>query len=223
MPRPEPIKIDLRWTDTYSVSSRAYDCLDDSERAVAERLPQSARASYIAAHSLLRIMLSEWDARPPRSWRFATSEYGKPYLRDSQLRFNISHSANHAVVVVSDGAEMGVDVEDIAPHHVDAEIARRMFSDLEYQQWMQADNQVATFFQLWTLKEAYMKAIGLGVNLPLQDFSVILSPPQLIHRKLPASGWHLSSQLIETKAVLGLVAKPDHGRDVEMVLQRITL
>jgi len=223
MPKPEPTKIDLRWTNTESVSSRAYDCLDDAERALAERLPHSARAPYVAAHSLLRMMLSEWEARPPRSWRFATGEYGKPYLRDSQLRFNISHSTHHAVVAVSDGAEIGVDVEEITPHRVDAEIARRMFSEVDFQQWVEAQDQVATFFQLWTLKEAYMKAAGLGVHLPLQDFSVILSPPQLIHRKVRQSDWHLSSQVLEAKAVMGLVAKPDPGRSVEITLRHVTV
>jgi len=121
-----------------------------------------------------------------------TSEKGKPYLASHpHIHFNISHSGDWVVIAFS-SAEVGVDVEKI--RDVNLRIAQRFFSVEEKQQLfsLPAKKQMDYFFDLWTLKESFLKAIGTGLTKPLKSFTI----------KQTDKGFYLSENEIERQAML---------------------
>jgi 4'-phosphopantetheinyl transferase len=127
---------------------------------------------------LLRVALSSYDRSvAPASWNFTHNDYGKPSICDEQNRaslyFNLSHSAEKVVLAVSHFKDIGVDVECARKPRRIAAIAQRYFSDKEAAQLLKLpeDQQQLRFYDLWTLKEAYIKACGMGLAIPLQHFS----------------------------------------------------
>lgn len=140
------------------------------------------RAHFIAARGFLRSVLGSYLNAAPERLRFSYGAHGKPALdgkiTDSNLRFNLSHSAGIALIAIARGREVGVDVECIKQSIAGPEIAERFFSSAEVhalRRLPQAQQQGA-FFAGWTRKEAYIKAIGAGLFAALDRFTVSLSP-----------------------------------------------
>jgi 4'-phosphopantetheinyl transferase len=152
--------------------------LDDSERARHDRLRQAAdRLAYVAAHGLLRSMLSRLDpSTAPSEWRFSTGPNGKPYLPGSRLSFNLSHCRELVAVAVTDEAALGVDVEAVDARHATAEVARRVYGPRELADLAAHPQPVERFFERWTVKEAWVKATGVGLTDELPSFEVRLEP-----------------------------------------------
>ena len=180
MPRPDNTVIHVRFARAQPITADALACLDESERAQAACLPTEAAQDYICAHRLLRETLSEFADIAPSAWRFARTVHGKPFTKQAPLKFNLSHTRGMAALAVTSGREVGIDIEALDPHRADAIIARQMFATSEFELWQSAHDPVGAFFHIWTLKEAVMKAAGLGMVLPLQDFSVTLAPSQFV-------------------------------------------
>ncbi|HYL77033.1 MAG TPA: 4'-phosphopantetheinyl transferase superfamily protein [Bryobacteraceae bacterium] len=105
------------------------------------------------------------DVAPARV-EFAHSASGKPFLRDTTLRFNASRSADIALMAIADGLEVGVDVERVHPQPEMQRIARRFFSSRDFAELQKApaEAQAEVFFRLWTQTEARLKASGLGLG-----------------------------------------------------------
>ena len=109
--------------------------------------------------------------------------HGKPELgppwKACGLEFNVSHSHELAVYAFTRGSQIGVDVECIRPMPNAAALLERFFSPEEVQQWQQmpAERQLRAFFQGWTRKEAWLKAVGSGLSFPLNQFCVTLDGP----------------------------------------------
>lgn len=104
--------------------------------------------------------------------RIRRNKFGKPYLENVRnFHFNCSHSGNWVVCAVSNDA-VGVDIEAI--RHIDFNVAKRFFSEKEYAYLEEVDPsfRLSYFYDLWTLKEAYIKKIGKGLSLKLSDFSI---------------------------------------------------
>lgn len=102
---------------------------------------------------------------------FATNEYGKPFLRSFyNYKFNLSHSGNW-VVCATNRHPVGIDIEYIQP--IDFNIAKRFFSMEEYSALLnlKSSSQLSYFYDLWTLKESYIKAVGKGLYIPLDSFT----------------------------------------------------
>ncbi len=100
---------------------------------------------------------------------FKTNSYGKPYLVGyPDFHFNISHAGDWVVCAV-DKKQVGVDIEKIKP--IDYKIAKRFFSKQEYQDLMRKES-LDYFYKLWTLKESYIKAMGKGLSIPLDLFTI---------------------------------------------------
>lgn len=101
------------------------------------------------------------------------NKYGKPYLRNHpHIHFNVSHAGNW--IVCADGdVPVGIDIEQVRP--IDFGIAERFYTQDEYQLLLNApkDQQLQTFYELWTLKESYIKFVGKGLSLPLDSFSIL--------------------------------------------------
>ena len=126
----------------------------------------------VVGEMLARQSISEWCGVPEESIVFEISEHGKPYAKDLNVEFNISHSAD-MVVCVSDDIPVGVDIEKIRP--VDLNTAKRIFDEKEiryifecipdaedYNHYLN-DAVLQRFFELWTKKEAYGKLVGMGL------------------------------------------------------------
>lgn len=152
--------------------------LSEEERARAARfvMPHLTER-FIVAHAFLRDVLGAYLDLPPAAVRLAVSELGKPRLQGAELAFNLSHSAHLAVLAVGP-RELGVDVEQIRDDVLRERIAERFFSSHEVSMLnaLPAHQQPAGFFNCWTRKEAYLKALGDGLRIPLDRFDVTLAP-----------------------------------------------
>jgi 4'-phosphopantetheinyl transferase len=141
--------------------------LTDDERARANRFrfPRD-RERYIAARGQLRALLSRYLNRPARDFRFTYTAYGKPALVSDELRFNVSHSHQLALFAFAWQRDLGVDVEYIKPDFGTMDIAESTFSLHEFAalRALSPDQQTDAFFNCWTRKEAYIKAIGEGLS-----------------------------------------------------------
>lgn len=143
------------------------------------------RHLYLVAHGLVRTTLSRYLDVAPQGWRFEFNNYGRPEIAGAPpgpaLRFNLSHTRGMAVCAVSWERDLGVDVEDVERKNLTAAIADRYFSPSEVRDLRArpADEQQRGFFDYWTLKEAYIKARGMGLSLPLDKFSYHLQRTEL--------------------------------------------
>jgi len=156
--------------------------LDGDELARLERLKVAAdRALFVASRALARALLSDIDGRPPQAWRFAAGPHGRPDIAGDNplaLSFNISHTPGMAAVAAICGAAVGVDVERLDRKARFDDLARRKFAapELALLQAAPAAEKPRVFFSLWTLKEAYIKAVGRGLAEPLDGFAITLDP-----------------------------------------------
>jgi 4'-phosphopantetheinyl transferase len=111
---------------------------------------------------------------------FTSNEFGKPFLQGySEFNFNISHSGDWVVCAI-DNSEVGVDIEQVK--WIDINIAKRFFSETEYQNLLsqQQELRLEYFYDLWTLKESYIKYIGKGLTIPLNSFSICIKKQCII-------------------------------------------
>ncbi len=143
----------------------------------------SGRREHLVTRALVRTTLSRYHPTvSPRDWRFTTNAFGRPELagptRQPALRFNLSHTDGLIACLVAVDREVGIDVENVTRAQVaDIDIADHYFSPAEVAQLrlLPLSQQRDRFFDYWTLKEAYIKARGLGLQLPLDQFSFHLN------------------------------------------------
>jgi 4'-phosphopantetheinyl transferase len=160
--------------------------LDDEERAVHARfLVEPPRRLYLAAHALVRLTLSRYAEVEPRAWRFARNAYGRPHVAGPMagrgLHFNLSHTTGLVALAVAATEDVGIDVENTARTLDHDRLAPSVFAPAELAALRRIADPVARrtrFFVLWTLKEAYIKARGMGLSLPLDGFSFDLDGPE---------------------------------------------
>jgi 4'-phosphopantetheinyl transferase len=145
----------------------------------------SLRHRFAAGRARLRTLLGEHLGLDPRTLVFVQNAFGKPRLADHpSLHFSLSHSGDQAVLAVSEQREVGIDIERVRPlDHLD--LARRYFHPNEVATIdgvRPPQEQLLTFFRIWTLKEAVVKAIGKGLSIPLDTFevSIATSPPTMV-------------------------------------------
>lgn len=173
-----------------AVVAAATAALTAEERARHGRFvrPQDRR-SFALSRALVRTTLSRFGPTPPRDWLFVTNDHQCPFVEESQagvprLYFNLSHTSGLAAVAVCRGHRIGVDVERV-DRVVLEEVPERHFAPAEVRDLraLPVEAQGAAFFEYWTLKEAYIKARGLGLALPLDQFAFTLrsggAPPMV--------------------------------------------
>ena len=197
--------------------------LSASERARAERFAfRRDRDRFIVRRGLLRAILGRYLAMDSARVEFQYGAGGKPALAPqndgTQLRFNVSHSAGLALYAVARGREIGVDLEAIQPVIARERIPEHFFSPWEVAtlRALPVDAQPEAFFACWTRKEAYVKARGEGLALPLDRFDVTLVPgePAALVRTADdareASRWSLQA-LAPGRGYVGAVAVEGHA------------
>jgi 4'-phosphopantetheinyl transferase len=157
--------------------------LSADERTRAARYHfQKDRDQFVVARGLLRTLLGRYLGVSPEHLRFRYNAYGKPGLNSEfdggTLRFNLSHSHGLVLYALTRGRDIGVDVEHIRPEFAEGQIAERFFSPREVTllRRLPVALQPIAFFHCWTRKEAFIKARGEGMTLPLDQFDVSLTP-----------------------------------------------
>ena len=141
-------------------------------------LVPDAAATFLAARILLRSVLSQYAALHPAEWRFEANRFGRPHIANADaprgLEFNLSHKPGCVTCLIGAGRELGVDVEDSAAGRTNfLGIAGRFFSSPEAAALRDVPDgpRRQRFYELWTLKESYIKARGVGLGLGLSRFS----------------------------------------------------
>lgn len=122
----------------------------------------------MGARLLLCKVLSQQYPEIPLPPKTTENPNGKPYLAHGGLYFNLSHSGDYAALVLSD-EEVGVDIEKLEPPKI--AVAKRFFSKPEYD-WLA--KHPMNFYELWVLKESYVKALGTGLTTPFSSFSIVV-------------------------------------------------
>ena len=208
---------------TPSQIQRFLNNLAADEQARAERFYfERDREHFIVARGVLRAILAGYLNRVPECLSFCYSSHGKPALAgesdEDAIRFSVSHSHGVALYAVTRGREVGIDLEHIRSDLAVAEIAERFFSRREVAmlRTLPTEAQRQAFFRCWTRKEAYIKARGEGLSLPLDQFDVSLAPGEpaavLGTQRYPseASRWSLQ-ELTPAPGYVAALAVEGHG------------
>jgi 4'-phosphopantetheinyl transferase len=160
-----------------SASYSAYLTTEERERAAQFRFERD-QVQYLSMHGHLRYLLAGYVGVAPQEIRFMLGEQGKPYLENSRVFFNIAHTKGRGLIALSDEGEVGVDIERRdrdCDYHL---LARRVFAPEERTDWeanMEAEKHNG-FLTTWVAKEAYTKAVGLGLQMPFSSFAVTEIP-----------------------------------------------
>ena len=225
--------IELRHAPVDGITPGLLALLSAEERAKADRFMfPDDRDCYVAAHALVRATLSDFFARAPQDWTFVTGAWGKPRVDahdgSARLCFNLSHTRGHVAVAVALDREVGVDVEHVAPSRADEEVARQLFAPTEFADFQEESQagRVEAFFDVWTLKEAYIKAVGLGVALPLKDFAFTREPLRISFAPTlddAPSRWLFRRFRPEPDVAMALAARRGSGAEPVVNLRQMDL
>jgi len=194
-----------------------YPSLTDDEVLKINRLRNPRHRSYAASmRGQLRDLLSCYLDLPAADIRFQQARFGKPYMVDSALSFNVSHSGSQALVAVALKQQLGVDLEKW--RHLDnlEAMVSRNFSIAEQTEWLGVpyDQRMSTFFNIWTCKEAFIKATGRGLGLGLSRCGFSLRQPNRL-LECPgeygeASHWSCVSLAVGQQVSASLIMKSSH-------------
>jgi 4'-phosphopantetheinyl transferase len=143
---------------------------------------------FTVSHAMLRMILGQYLSLRPEQIQFETNSFGKPFVsakvNPNQVRFNLSHSNELALLAFTQHREVGIDLEFVRPIPEAQQIAEKTFAEGENAaiQTLPEALRTRAFFNCWTRKEAYIKALGNGLSTPLSDFEVSVdSDPRLLH------------------------------------------
>jgi 4'-phosphopantetheinyl transferase len=187
------------------------------------------RLQHLVARALLRTTLSRYVDVAPAQWQFDTNGYGRPHVAAPtlacDLRFNISHTDGLVAVAVTNGREIGVDVENVTRSRDISQLAASVFAPAELATLKQTaePDRPDVFFAFWTLKEAYIKARGMGLALKLDGFAFDLSgahPRVSFNDRCPddPSRWQFRRYLpTATHALAVAVSAPENAVDVRLI------
>lgn len=157
--------------------------LSEEEQRKTERFHSDKdRKRFIVTRGVLRTILSRYLDVEPNRLRLGYRSHGKPYLVEKssgeEICFNLSHSHSLSLYAFTRSRQIGVDIEYIRPIPEADQIVARFFSLNEHSMWQQLskDQKQEAFINCWTRKEAYIKARGEGLSLPLDQFDVSFDP-----------------------------------------------
>jgi 4'-phosphopantetheinyl transferase len=163
-----------------SIVARAQATLSSAEQDRYHRYRgEIDRRMFLLGRTMSRTLVGRALDLPPDAWTWREGAHGRPEIAqpETPLRFNLAHSAGLVVCALACGRDVGVDVEDLTRPPVDEKMVQRYFApdeiaDIE----SQGDGWRDRFLVYWTLKEAYLKARGVGISVPLHEISFSLHP-----------------------------------------------
>jgi 4'-phosphopantetheinyl transferase len=207
--------------------------LSPEERARKDRyFFEHSRREYLLTRALVRFTLSRYAPVLPAAWRFRANAYGCPAidLPDYRaLRFNLSNTAGLVACVVALDRDVGVDVEDTERSGETVSIADSFFSrpELRALRALPPERRRSAFFDYWTLKEAYIKARGMGLSIPLDQFSFDVSsrPIRIAFDGLDddAESWQFEQFVLppgSTRHRTSVAVRRHPGEDVRFKVER---
>ncbi|MFZ0733006.1 MAG: 4'-phosphopantetheinyl transferase superfamily protein [Candidatus Sulfotelmatobacter sp.] len=171
-------KRNLHGSDAEVAACHALLSNEEREKASRYRV-ERPRTDYILTRGTLRSLLSKYLRITPQDISFRYTQYGKPFLaNECDLAFNVSHCEGLALLAFTRKRDIGVDVEKFRPQTDAWKLAERFFSlrEREALRPLSGDELHTAFFRCWTRKEAYIKAKGEGLSLPLHQFDVSIEP-----------------------------------------------
>jgi 4'-phosphopantetheinyl transferase len=212
------------------------DLLSDAEREQQRRFHfADDRKRYLVTRALVRSVLSRYADVAPADWAFHENAYGRPAIAPEHreagdLRFNISHARGLVALAVGRRHELGIDVENLVHRPVSTEIANRFFSAVEVADLagVPPAGRQDRFFEYWTLKESYIKARALGLSLPLDKFSFLLTPQRGIRIEIDASlhdepgRWSFFQYRPTPDHLLALCVEQRAGQSTLVTMRRMT-
>jgi len=183
----------IRLPDDGVTSPGLSACLSREEAERAARFVfDRDRARFTVAHAALRDILAGYTGSSPDGLVLVSHEHGKPYVQNYPgVRFNLSHSGSWAMLAVAREREVGVDIEVNRGERPTQGIAERFFAPAEVAELMSTpeEHRVGAFFACWSRKEAYIKARGEGLRIPLDSFEVSLGEPATLRKAADRERW----------------------------------
>jgi len=160
-----------------------FNLLSEAERIAAQRILSAEEKNiFVVSKAFLRILLQAHTDIPANEWSFETNAFGRPFVKyPAQYRnlyFSVSHTKGLTACVLAETSEIGIDVENITQDRPFIDIARSFFSSKEFDVLAATPRQELNrkFYAYWTLKEAYVKAMGIGLSISLSSFWFDLKP-----------------------------------------------
>lgn len=215
------------WSTSIKTASFELDMLwrvlsEDERKRVNQFYFDRDRIRHIVAHGVLRFILSIYCDSDPHEHHFHQNSYGKPALAENyHLRFNMSHSGDQVLYGITWECEIGVDIEKIRPFENAEQIVERYFSHHEKRAFLEfpAHKKEVAFFAIWTRKEAYIKAQGQGLSLPLDQFTISFLPDEPVrlietkHNKKERKRWSLHNISIHPDYLAAVAVE---GHDIKL-------
>lgn len=171
--------------------------LDNHEIARFDKIKNTAmKERYFVCRCVLKQIISAYTHQRTSDVKIGYNSFGKPFVQDSRIHFNLSHSGDHLVIGVSD-EELGVDVETIRPINLD--VAKSFCTENELSYIHHAEDRYDRFFRVWTLKEAYVKKIGKGLYFDVKNIDLSIEDSGMITFKInncsSESAWFFTKKI----------------------------
>ena len=140
------------------------------------------RRRYIVGRGTARVLIGRYLKKNPEDIVISYSEYNKPFLPNKNIRFNLSHSQEMVLFAFCPTADIGIDLERIRDIEDAEGIAARFFAATEFARFetVPVEERNEAFFNCWTRKEAFIKAVGEGLSYPLANFDVSFLPGEQV-------------------------------------------
>ena len=214
--------------------SRFFQWLSPEERAQHGRFRfEKHRHTYLISHALVRQALSLITQVEPEKFSFKTNAYGKPFVaapaQQQAVHFNLSHTEGLAAVAISRRTELGIDVENIHRQDMTQALAEQFFAPEECLAVAQTreHERSAKMLEFWTLKESYIKAVGMGLSIALDSFAFKLATATQAARLLrldaqvdTLEAWRFWQGQPTENHLMALAFKPDHASPIKITARR---
>lgn len=206
-------QIDIWQYPLHTIFTDAVTLLSEDERTRANRFYFARhQRCFTVARAMLRVILGRYLKIPPHELLFTYNQHGKPaLLNDPSLQFNLSHSGEYALLAVGKDRPVGIDLEFFSARPYEG-IGKHLFSPLENQSLTQLDSRLKplAFFHIWAQKEAFIKACGLGLAYPTEQFDVPILPNthQEIIDPLYEKTWKITSFMPEAACCAAVCYHP---------------
>ena len=215
--------------------TRYHAMLNPEEAAKQKRYHfEKHRHQYLVTRAVIRTQLSRYANVAPEDWVFEANEYGRPHLAPihpgPHPRFNLSHTDGLIVCAVVFGRELGVDVENVQRGGDLINVADRFFSPTEVEDLhkLPESQHIDRFFDYWTLKESYIKARGMGLSIPLEQFSFHLDQTPAIKITIDPrqndrnERWQFRQWRIGENYKIALALEREPGRAFKVRMRKLT-
>jgi 4'-phosphopantetheinyl transferase len=191
-----------------------WSLLNDDEKDRAKKFTrQNLQKKYIQSRGVLRKILASYLNIEPQNINIKIAEFGKPFLAESTLGFNLSHKDNQFIIAVSNNENIGIDLEHCRNRDNLSALVEKCFSEVEKSYWnaLPEKQKIVDFYRFWVRKEAFVKAVGKGISLGLnqcivnpRDATRFLSIPEAYGL---ATDWKIMEIQLEKDEICALVVK----------------